>query len=129
MIIMNAPLLGAIFRGYLMFTGYLGAPPKRLLPSFFCQSCKVASMPFAMGVCKSRQSLSIFKGWFLRFAVDCPPVEVFLHRLSAFVVFRTCKGNLQLLHCFAMRIHGTDFFKHELSLIIMNSWSLHGNSC
>ena len=28
-----------------------------------------------------------------------------------------------------MRIHGNDSLKHELSLIIMNLWSLHGNSC
>ena len=28
-----------------------------------------------------------------------------------------------------MSIHGNDFFKHELSLIVMNLWSLHGNSC
>ena len=39
-------------------------------------------------------------------------------------------GNLQLLKkIFAMRIHGNDFQKHELSLIDMNLWSLHGNSC
>ena len=28
-----------------------------------------------------------------------------------------------------MRIHGNDSLKHELSLIVMNLWSLHGNSC
>ena len=36
---------------------------------------------------------------------------------------------IQIKHCFAMRIHGNVYFKHELSLIVMNLWSLHGNSC
>ena len=25
-----------------------------------------------------------------------------------------------------MSIHGNDFFKHEISLIVVNLWSLHG---
>lgn len=27
------------------------------------------------------------------------------------------------------KIYGIDFQKHELSLFVMNLWSLHGNSC